>query len=214
MKTLLCYGDSNTHGTPPMYEPDEMGRFGPDVRWPGVLAAALGPPWHVIEEGLPGRTTVHDDPIEGVHKNGFAVLPAILETHRPLDAVVLMLGTNDVKARFGVGAGEIAQSAERLAKLILTHQAGPEGRAPALLVVAPPPIGEVGIFADMFAGGARKSRGVAKALRPMAEAHGAAFLDAGTVIRTSDLDGIHFDAAEHAKLGRAIAAEIKRLFGD
>src|SRR5262249_4462621 len=71
-RPLLCYGDSNTHGTKPLSVPGVLERFDPADRWPGVLREALGPGWTIVEEGLPARTTVHDDPIEGRHKNGLA----------------------------------------------------------------------------------------------------------------------------------------------
>ena len=95
-RSLLCFGDSNTHGTPPMENMSSQGRFGPDVRWPSVMQTKLAPGWTVIEEGHPGRTTVHDDPIGGMHKNGIRMLPALLETHRPINVIVIMLGTNDL----------------------------------------------------------------------------------------------------------------------
>ena len=101
-RTVLCYGDSNTHGTPPMADLDAAGRFDAQTRWTCVAAQALGSGWTLIEEGQPGRTTVHDDPIEGPHRNRLRILPAILESHAPIDVVVLMLGTNDLKARFSV----------------------------------------------------------------------------------------------------------------
>ena len=129
-RMVLAYGDSNTHGTAPMATLEDMGRFGPAERWPGVLAAELGAGWLVREEGLPGRTTVHPDPISGVHKNGLAVLPAILESHRPIDVVVLMLGTNDLKHRFQVPVVEIADSASLLVHAIRHSYAGP-GMTPA-----------------------------------------------------------------------------------
>ena len=94
MKTIVCFGDSNTHGTCPMRDLDDVGRFDAQTRWPGVMAAALGAGWQVIEEGHPGRTTVHDDPLEGRHKNGMPALLVALETHRPIDLVIIMLGTN------------------------------------------------------------------------------------------------------------------------
>ncbi|MEJ1939187.1 hypothetical protein WDZ92_53995, partial [Nostoc sp. NIES-2111] len=98
MPTILLYGDSNTFGMPPMKEP-VWDRLSAAERWPGVARAALGQGWTLIDEALPGRTTLRDDPIEGSHKNGRAVLPAILESHWPLDGFVLMLRTNDLKAR-------------------------------------------------------------------------------------------------------------------
>src|SRR5579871_481979 len=100
MKRIMCYGDSNTHGTAPMKDMDDVHRLGPDERWPCIMAKTLGAGWTLVEEGLPGRTTVHDDPIEGVYKNGKSFLPGCLESHWPLDAIVVMLGTNDLKPRF------------------------------------------------------------------------------------------------------------------
>src|SRR5262245_55715080 len=67
LRTVLCFGDSNTHGQIPGRGPLE--RYRRDQRWGGVLEKNLGPGWQVIEEGLSGRTTVRDDPIEGPHKN-------------------------------------------------------------------------------------------------------------------------------------------------
>lgn len=210
-RVVLAYGDSNTHGTAPMGTLEESGRFGPSERWPGVMAAELGGGWRVVEEGLPGRTTVHPDPIEGVHKNGIALLPAALESHRPIDLVVLMLGTNDMKQRFAVSPLDTAEAVSRLLHLIRHSYMGPAGGQPRTLLVAPPPIEEVGCLAGLFGGGAAKSRALAGEYAPVAARHGAAFLDAGGVIAVSPLDGVHYDAAAHAALGRAVAAAVKGM---
>lgn len=210
-KVVLAYGDSNSHGTMPMATLEDTGRFDRAERWPGVCAAALGPGFRRIEEGLPGRTTVHADPIEGVYKNGLAVLPAILESHRPIDLVLLMLGTNDLKQRFGLPPGDIGRSMALLVQTVLQSTAGPANGRPRILVVAPMPVEEVGCLAEMFTGGAAKSRGVAEAYAGVAALHGTDFLDAGSVIAVSPLDGIHFDAAAHAALGAAIATKIKEM---
>lgn len=210
-RMVLVYGDSNTHGTAPMATLGDMGRFGPAERWPGVLAAGLGEGWLVREEGLPGRTTVHPDPIEGVHKNGLAVLPAILESHRPIDVVVLMLGTNDLKHRFQVPAVEIGASVGLLVQAIRRSDCGPGMTQPAVLLVAPPPILEAGCLAEIFEGGAVKSQRLAATCAAVAKRHGVAFLNAGEVIVSSPLDGVHFDAAEHGKLGRAVAAALRKM---
>jgi lysophospholipase L1-like esterase len=210
-RTILCYGDSNTHGTAPMATLQDLGRHGPAERWPGVLAARLGPGWRVVEEGLPGRTTVHPDPISGAHKNGLALLPAALESHRPVDLVVLMLGTNDLKHRFQVPPVEIGESVSLLLHLIRHSDTGPGATQPATLLVAPPPVLEAGCLADIFEGGAAKSARLAAAYAAVARRHGAGFLDAGRVIASSPLDGVHFDAAEHGKLGRALAAVVRGM---
>jgi lysophospholipase L1-like esterase len=210
-RVVLAYGDSNTHGTVPMATLEDTGRWGPAERWPGVLAAELGEGWQVVEEGLPGRTTVYPDPIEGVHKNGLALLPAALESHRPIDLVVLMLGTNDLKQRFAVPPVEIGESVSALLHLIRHSYMGPAGGQPRTLLVAPPPVEEAGCLAEIFAGGAAKGRRLAAVYEGIAARHGAAFLDAGQVMAVSPLDGVHFEAAAHAALGRAVAAAVREM---
>ncbi len=212
MRSLLLFGDSNTHGTMPMPELGVSGRFARDERWAGRLARLL-PDWEVINEGHPGRTTVHDDPVEGAHRNGMTVLPALLETHRPLDAVLIMLGTNDLKQRFSVNAGDIALSLERIIQFIRGFGAGAEGAAPGILLVAPPPIVERGCLAEMFAGGAEKSRGLASRIKVVADRQGVAYLDAGGLVQVSPIDGIHYDAPANAVLAAAFAAAVRQHFG-
>lgn len=212
-RTLLCFGDSNTHGTTALAGPLDMGRFDRATRWPGVAAAALGPGWHVIEEGHPGRTTVHADPVEGGHKSGIAALPVLLESHRPLDVVAILLGTNDLKARFSMGPADVAQALERLVACVRGSDAGPGGSAPGVLLVAPVPVGETGIFAAMFAGAAGKSRALAPLVSAAAARAGAGFLDAGLHAAVDPLDGIHLTAEGHRALGAAIAAAVAAQAG-
>ncbi|MCX7037552.1 MAG: SGNH/GDSL hydrolase family protein [Spirochaetes bacterium] len=208
MFEVLCFGDSNTWG----YSPKSQERFTRNTRWTGVLQAALGDGSRVIEEGLNGRTTVWDDPIEG-DKNGRRQLPALLESHKPLDLVVLMLGTNDLKRRFSAPARDIAAGVERLVGIILGSSSGGTGKAPKVLVIAPPPLARLTDFAEMFDGGTEKSRLLGKHYAQVAAEHGCAFLDAGSVIRSSDLDGIHFDEKEHRALGEAVAKEVRKILG-
>ena len=211
IRTVMCYGDSNTHGTMPMGALGEMGRFGPETRWPGVLAKALGAGWRVVEEGLPGRTTVLPDPIGGAHRNGLMVLPAALESHRPLDLVALMLGTNDMKARFQVPVVEMADAAGALIRAARTSTAGPGGAAPAVLLIAPPPVREAGCLGEIFAGGAEKSKRLGAVYGALAAREGVAFLDAGAVIASSPVDGVHFEAEAHGRLGRAVAEAVAAM---
>ena len=211
MRTLLLFGDSNTHGTMPVAELGLSSRFDREDRWAGRLSRLL-PDWEVISEGHPGRTTLHDDPIEGAHRNGLTVLPALLESHKPIDVVLMMLGTNDLKERFSVNAGDIALSLERLVRVILASGAGPGGGAPGVLLVAPPPIVETGCLAGMFAGGAPKSLALAGEVRAAALRVGVPFFDAGTVVEVSMIDGIHYDAPANPALAKAFAAEVRRHF--
>jgi len=213
MKSILCYGDSNTWGF--ATRPDDEGRYAPAERWPGVLAARLGAGWTVVAEGLNGRTTVHADPIEGRCLDGSAYLLPCLKSHRPLDAVAIMLGTNDLKARFNISAAEIAWGAGQLLRIAVTSQTGPGGKAPKLLLVCPPPIldhhGDAADLAEMFIGGYRKSLAMAERYALVAKEHGAAFLNAGDHIKSSAFDGIHLDADAQAALGRAVGDHIVKL---
>lgn len=210
MKTVVCFGDSNTYGTPGMPDAGFWGRYAPEERWPGVMRLALGEGWHVIEEGLPGRTTVHDDPIEGADRNGLTALPMVLGSHRPIDHLVIMLGCNDLKARFAVTPADIAASVATLVKIAQASPAGPGGQAPAILVVAPAVIIETGFIGDHFRGGAEKSRELGRHYAAMATRFGVGFLDAATLVTSDPLDGIHMTIDQHALLGRAVADALRR----
>lgn len=207
MKTILCYGDSNTWG----YCPVRDGRLSKDERWPGVLRHEMGEESWVIEEGLGGRTTVWNDPVEGEHKNGKTYLLPCLETHQPIDLVIILLGTNDLKRRFGLGAFDIAQGAGVLVRIVRSSSAGPGGQTPGVLLIAPPPIASLaGVrFAGMFEGAEEKSRHLSHEFRQVAAEVGCALLDAAEIVVSSPLDAIHLEGPEHAKLGCAIAARIR-----
>lgn len=208
MKRVLCYGDSNTWG----YCPGTGERFPSGVRWPSVLQSRLGDEWQIIEEGLNGRTTGLEDPIEPA-RNGLRVLPAILDQHNPLDVVLLMLGTNDLKAAFSSTAAEIAGRLPILVKTI--HELGNShnGGRPLAVVMAPPPLARLrGEIAEEFAGGYETSLLLATAYQRVAETHGYQFFDTSRVVRTSDVDGVHFDPDDHIRLGEAMAAFLRSLF--
>jgi lysophospholipase L1-like esterase len=206
MYEILCFGDSNTWG----YVPGRGERFPREMRWPGVLGRELGDGVLVIEEGQNGRTTVWDDPVEG-HKNGLAYLVPCLESHRPLDLVIIMLGTNDLKARFSVPPFDIGWSVRSLLDAVRRSGAGRDGKPPGTLLVAPPPLGKLGEFAELFAGGPEKSRSLAVHYHGAAIAFGADFLDAGGVAAVSDADGVHLDSAGHEALGRAVASKVREI---
>jgi lysophospholipase L1-like esterase len=208
-QTLLCFGDSNTHGSCAIRQAGDLVRFDRNIRWPGVMAADLGTGFHVIEEGHPGRTTLHNDPIEGPHKNGIAMLPALLETHRPLDLVIVMLGTNDLKQRYGLPACDIAASVDRLLRMIVSSNSGLVGQPPKALLVAPTPILETGFLANIFAGGAAKSAEFSERFAYVAQVHNVPFVDAGALIEVDPVDGIHLDAAAHHTFGRAMANAVR-----
>ena len=206
MKTILCYGDSNTWG----WNPVTMERYSRDERWPGVLQGELGDGYFVIEEGLPGRTTVWDDPIEG-YKNGKEYLIPCLDTHKPIDLVIIMLGTNDLKVRFSLSAFDVAAGAGVLVDIVQRSEAGPDGNAPKVLLMAPPPLGRLTVFAEMLEGARTKSKRFARHFQRVAQELGCTFLDTSNIIVSSDVDGVHLEMEEHEKLGRAVAAVIRNM---
>ena len=208
-KVVVCYGDSNTWGA----DPTGAGRFAPDVRWTGVLQAELGTEYKIIEEGLGGRTTNIEDTIEE-DRNGRTQLPPTLESHAPFDLIVIMLGTNDLKRRNNRSAADIAQSASKLGLIARRSFSGPDGANPQVLVMAPPATRTVGGGLDLlFEGSVEKSKQFPEQYAFYAAASGVEFFDAGSVIVSSPVDGIHFDPEEHAKLGKAVAAEVRRIIG-
>jgi lysophospholipase L1-like esterase len=206
MKVIVAFGDSNTWGS----SPRDGTRFAPEVRWTGVMARALGPGFHVVEEGLRGRTTVFEDPIEP-DRRGADYLPPCLRSHAPLDLLIVALGANDLKTRFSATPGDIANGAERLIAIARAEPVGPDGAPPALLLVAPPPLARLSELAEMFEGGLEKSKRLAARYREVAERNRVGFVDAGEFIVCSDLDGIHYDAGQHAILGRAMAGAARMV---
>ena len=201
---ILCYGDSNTFGS----RPDGLAlRYSDDERWAGVLQRELGPTYTVIVEGLGGRTTVWEDPIEP-YRNGSDYLLPCLWSQAPLDVVVLLLGTNDLKQRFSAAAQDIANGAGRLVGMIQQSEAGRAGRSPRALLLSPALPAKLTDFKEMFNGAEAKAPKLADHYRQVAEQYGCDFLDLAPEIRSSDLDGIHLELAAHTRLGEVVAEKI------
>jgi lysophospholipase L1-like esterase len=210
MKVVLCYGDSNTWGS----TPGSGERYPSEVRWTGVLQNGLGTDFRIIEEGLNGRTTVWDDPF-GDNRSGKRLLPPLLETHAPIDLVLIMLGTNDLNHVYGLSAYDIARGAGALVEIVNDSLAGPDGFKPQTLLVAPPHIGQLPEeVAPAFAGAVEKSKEFSRHYKYFADEMGCFFLDASTVIRSSEIDGVHLDAEAHRKLGEAMAGKVNEIFSD
>jgi lysophospholipase L1-like esterase len=205
---VLCFGDSNTHG----YGAATASRYPKPVRWPGVLAAELGPDVEVIEEGLNGRTTIWEDPyFEG--RNGRPYLLPCLRTHAPVDVIVIMLGTNDTKSIFGRTAGEIASGADSLVDIALRSACGPDGSSPQVLLIAPPPPGEATEVSELWGFGEARAKGLRMGplYRMVAANRKVAFLDAGEHVVVDPADGVHLTPAGHAALGAAVADAVRAL---
>ncbi len=204
---VLCFGDSLTWG----WNPVDRGRYPFEKRWTGILQKELGINFHIIEEGLNGRTTIWDDPIEG-EKNGKNYLVPCLESHQPLDLVIIMLGTNDLKLRFNKSAFEIAAAADSLAQIVQKSRTGRNYQSPEVLLISPPPLGKLTNWEEMMEGGYEKSKKLAQYYEMFAKDNQYHFLNAGEFVKTSDLDGLHWEEGENLKFGKAIADKVKQLF--
>lgn len=209
MPVLMCLGDSNTWGTRPMADAGDVRRFPPEARWPGVLHAGLGPGWQLVEEGLPGRTLNRDDPVEGEDRNALRQVRALLESHRPLDRLIVMLGTNDCKARFAATPAQIAAGLHAVVDAVLAS-ALPAMPAPKLLLVCPPALRERGWLAPMFTGGETLADALPAWFTKVGAQRDVDVFDAGTVASVDAMDGIHLDAAAHRALGEALRAWVLR----
>lgn len=217
MRNILCFGDSNTWG----YDPKATAsspfpvRHAADVRWTGVLSKELGADYRIIEEGQNGRTTVHNDPTAWASRNGRDYLPSCLESQKPLDLVILMLGTNDLKSMFGVASGEIASSVGMLVRIIKESDAGQGGKAPRVLLVCPPAIGDLSQLPELAAklqGAREKSLKLPAYFSAIAKQYGVDFFNSQEVVVPSPVDSIHLDPRDHLALGRALAAKVKKIF--
>lgn len=212
-KNIMVFGDSNTWGWNPCNDlVAPLQRWDDDVRWTGILQNLLGDDYNVMNEGLNGRTTVWNDPIEEYRCGKDQIIPA-LDICAPLDLVIIMIGTNDLKVRYSVSAQDIANGAALILDKTLAQVGAFKENAPKVLFICPPPLGPVedGVFADMFKGNYEKSTQLSKHFKAVAEARNVPFLDAGTIVKSSNEDGLHLQADQHKLLGEAVAQKVKEM---
>lgn len=208
MKTILCYGDSNTYG----YNPVNGCRYSKHVRWTGYLQELLGKEYQVIEEGCNGRTTVFDDPVDP-WKNGLRHLKPCLNTHKPVDIVILMLGSNDLKKMYHANMEKIAEGVERLVQEIKNYADEKQAFQPEIILVAPPVIGE-GIMSSPFRErfdetAITRSRAFAAYYKEVAERNCCIFFDAANYAESSKVDSLHLMPEAHEALAKGLYKAIK-----
>ncbi|MFR2776275.1 MAG: SGNH/GDSL hydrolase family protein [Anaerostipes sp.] len=213
MKTILCYGDSNTYG----YNPETGFRYPYEQRWTSILQKNLGDSAIVIPEGLNGRTTCFEDQIRP-GRNGAVYLDPCLHTHGPIDLVVLMLGTNDMKIRFQATPTDIGKGIDRLIKMILsiTPQKREDGTSSKILLMSPPYLGEN--LCDIPSGeemgyqrGIEYSRRLAPIYEEWARFHQINFLDAAKYAKASELDACHLTVQSHKTLGEMVTKKCREI---
>jgi len=209
MKSILAFGDSLTWG----FEAGTSKRHAFEDRWPNALAAGLGGKARVIEEGMNGRTTVYPDPTCEAERNGAVALPMLLATHQPLDFVIIMLGTNDVKYANRCTAFDAAMGMERLIKLVKHHDWVEDMPQPQVLIMSPPALSKTSDewFNDLWGHAIEESKNFARHYKRVAEEQSVHFFDAGSVAKTDPTDGGHLTAADTRKLGDALVPVVKRI---
>lgn len=212
MKTILCYGDSLTYG----HNPDGTGRHAFEDRWPAALGAGLGADKvRIIAEGLGGRTTVFDDYSAAADRNGARVLPTLLASHSPLDGVVIMLGTNDLKTYICGSAFGAAMGVKRLVEIIRSYPYGDDAGIPKIVLVSPPhcvPTGHADL-SPMFEEGLSESRVFAAHYERIASELDCGYFDAATVAKASPLDGVHLDAENTRAIGTGLVPVVSKILG-
>lgn len=206
-KTLLCYGDSNTYGYDPATDGD---RYPLETLWTTRVARGLGSGWRVISEGLNGRTTAYDRP--GLPwKNGLTYLTPCLVSHKPLDAVTLMLGTNDCNVEMGLSVADIAAGMERLVLTVRGVCAEYQGYIPRIYVLAPaaisPDIAGTTFDGEIDETSVEKSRALPALYRAVAEKYGCGFVDCSD-LPVSRTDCEHLTPEAHELLASRLLSAL------
>jgi lysophospholipase L1-like esterase len=206
MKTILAFGDSLTWG----YNASTGMRMSHEDRWPNVLSAGLNGKVRVIEEGMNGRTTVYDDNTVDEERNGAVGLPIALKSHQPLDLLIIMLGTNDLKHH---RAFDSSMGMERLVNLTRRHNYSGDYTVPEVILMSPPSLVPTRNewFNDLWGHKIEESKLFAKHYARVAEEMKMHFFDAGSVAKASDVDGGHLDVANTRAIGAALVPVVKKI---
>lgn len=209
MKTILAFGDSLTWG----FEAETFKRHAFQDRWPSALGANLGAHFHVIAEGLNGRTTVRDDNLVDEQRNGLKALPMLLSSHQPLDLVIIALGTNDLKHPWWSRACDAKRGVQRLVEVVQRFPFGIDMPRPKILVIAPPAVIHTpnAEFDKMFSHGIKESQKFGDEYKLLEKTHGITVFEAGKVVVADPRDGIHLDAFNTKKLGEALAPIVRMM---
>lgn len=207
-KRILCYGDSNIWGR----SGKSIDRYPPHVRWTGLLQAKLGLGYEIIEEGLRSRTTnLEDDNPEFPGRNGLEYLRPCLESHHPLDLVVLWLGTNDFKAKFNRSAQEVSEAVRGLIQVIFEKSRTPDHEPSPVLLVSPPLIKEIHTGSGtQFEGAHAKSQQLGPLLAQVALEAKCEFLDLASLVSPGKYDGVHLEPKSHPVVAEHLYVAIRR----
>lgn len=171
----------------------------------------LGPTYHIIEAGLNGRSTSFDEiTAYRPSRNGLTMLPYVMDMHYPLDLVIFMLGTNDFKVEFNVNIEQTVSGMRKLIQLVKTSNFGPNYQAPKVMLISPAPITRENLPSfDKIS--IEKSCKIASYYAQLAIDEDSIFLDAATLVKVSQDDGVHIEQDSHPILANAVAEKIKLI---
>jgi lysophospholipase L1-like esterase len=207
IKKILCYGDSNTFG----FRPDNSGRYNRFTRWTGILQNKLGTGYSIIEDGSCGRTTVHDD-LTRPYKNGKEFLLPSIKFHKPIDLILLMLGTNDLKTVYHPSADKVGSGIEVLLDIIEKNPASNNGSIPGILLISPihlkDEVWKEELDLAFDAESVKISKQLEDTYRKIAAKHKCHFFSASSVSEASSLDAEHLDDAGHLQLANALYPKV------
>ena len=212
MKNILCFGDSNTWG----YDPATQTRFSKDIRWTGVLQQLLGSKYNVIEEGLNGRTTnVNEKQDHGLgyfrpFRSAMDLLSVLIETNSPLDLIIVMLGTNDLKTNFNQSSEMIAKNMRLVCESIIDND---YFQSKSIILVSPTHINEESPnLLDSFVGTTQASQSFSNSYRKISDDLDLYFLDASESVKTNKIDGLHWDTMQHSDFANSLFNKIKKVY--
>ena len=212
MINILCFGDSNTWG----YDPSTQTRFPNNIRWTGVLQNLLGDNFNIIEEGLNGRTTNVNEREEHAlgyyrdFRSSMDLISILIETNSPIDLLVVMLGTNDLKNNFNQSSDDISTNMKLVCEAIINND---YFNSKPIILVSPTHINESSPnLLDSFIGTTEKSKSLAKQYKKIADDLDLFFVDASQSVKTNQIDGLHWDAMQHSDFANSIYSKVKSIY--
>ena len=212
MKNILCFGDSNTWG----YDPSTQTRFSKDIRWTGVLQQLLGSNYNIIEEGLNGRTTnVNEKQDHGLgyfrpFRSAMDLLSVLIETNSPLDLIIVMLGTNDLKINFNQSSEMIAKNMRLVCESIINND---YFQSKSIILVSPTHINEESPnLLDSFIGTTQASQSFSNSYRKISDDLNLYFVDASESVKTNKIDGLHWDSKQHSDFANSLFNKIIKVY--
>lgn len=212
MKNILCFGDSNTWG----YDPSTQTRFSKDIRWTGVLQQLLGSKYNIIEEGLNGRTTnVNEKQDHGLgyfrpFRSAMDLLSVLIETNSPLDLIIVMLGTNDLKTNFNQSSEMIAKNMRLVCESIINND---YFQTKSIILVSPSHINEESPnLLDSFIGTTQASQSFSNSYRKISNDLNLYFVDASESVKTNKIDGLHWDSKQHSDFANSLFNKIIEVY--